>query len=127
MKKETEEWLKFADENLKSAEILLENGLYNPSLQNAQQAIEKYLKSIMIEIEIGSFKTHSIREIVNKIYETNISIDISDDDIDLIDSIYLPTKYPLVSVLPEFVPDYQISKYCLDMAVKVKDAVKKKL
>ena len=39
MKKDTEYWVQYADENLKSAEILMESGLFNPSLQNAQQAV----------------------------------------------------------------------------------------
>jgi len=34
MKDETKQWLKFADENLQSSQILLESYLYNPSLQN---------------------------------------------------------------------------------------------
>lgn len=41
MKKDTELWLQYAEENLKSAGVLLESALYNPSLQNAQQAVEK--------------------------------------------------------------------------------------
>lgn len=49
MKKDTESWLRYADENLKSAEILMGSGLFNPSLQNAQQAVEKYLKAVLIE------------------------------------------------------------------------------
>ncbi|MCU0610441.1 MAG: HEPN domain-containing protein [Candidatus Eisenbacteria bacterium] len=28
-------WLSYATENLRSAEVLLESGLYNPSLRNA--------------------------------------------------------------------------------------------
>ena len=49
MKDETKLWLKYANENFKSSKILLESFLFNPSLQNSQQAIEKYLKSYMIE------------------------------------------------------------------------------
>ena len=40
-----EEWLRFAEENL-VALMCLEDGLYNPSIQNAQQVIEKALKGI---------------------------------------------------------------------------------
>ena len=43
MKKETKRWLEYANENLQSAEILLDSHLYNPTLQNIQQTIEKYL------------------------------------------------------------------------------------
>ena len=43
MKDETKQWLNYANENLESSKILLENFLFNPSLQNAQQSIEKNL------------------------------------------------------------------------------------
>lgn len=49
MRKDTETWLNYAVENIRSAEILLDNALFNPSLQNAQQAIEKLLKAVLIE------------------------------------------------------------------------------
>lgn len=50
MKNETKEWISYADENYHSAEILLEGKLFNPCLQNVQQAVEKYLKSLFFEI-----------------------------------------------------------------------------
>jgi predicted RNA-binding protein Jag len=34
MKKETEAWVGYAGENLKSAEVLLQNSLFNSYLQN---------------------------------------------------------------------------------------------
>jgi HEPN domain-containing protein len=39
MKKDTELWLEYAEENLKSSEVLLNCSLFNPCLQNAQQAV----------------------------------------------------------------------------------------
>ena len=45
MKDETNQWLKYANENLESSIILCESFLYNPSLQNSQQSIEKYIKA----------------------------------------------------------------------------------
>ena len=49
MKDETQLWLNYAEENLQSAKVLLESRLYNPSLQNSQQTVEKFLKAIFIE------------------------------------------------------------------------------
>ncbi len=49
MNGETQLWSRYAEENLRSAEILLESGLFNPCLQNAQQAVEKFLKALLIE------------------------------------------------------------------------------
>ncbi|OQY60375.1 MAG: hypothetical protein B6245_01660 [Desulfobacteraceae bacterium 4572_88] len=63
MKDETQIWLKYSDENIQSASILLENNLFNPCLQNIQQAVEKSLKAVIIELSLEFRRTHSIREL----------------------------------------------------------------
>ena len=120
MKKDTELWLTYAEENLKSSELLLHSSLFNPCLQNSQQAIEKFLKALLIEFAISLFKTHSIRELVGKLADIGVGISISEDDIDLLDSIYLPSKYPLSSVLPHYMPDEDICRNCLKIAHQVR-------
>jgi hypothetical protein len=40
-----------------------------------------------------------------------------------LDSIYLPSKYPLGSVLPDFEPDEQTCKRCIAIADRVKESV----
>jgi HEPN domain-containing protein len=123
MRKDTEMWLKYADENLQSTKVLLDSELYNPCLQNAQQAVEKYLKALLIEKAAGLLKTHSIRELSVLLEGHSVTLTISDDEIDLLDSIYLPTKYPAFSVLPYFMPDHAICKQCLDIAKRVSEHV----
>lgn len=123
MKKEAELWVKYADENFRSAIVLLNSHLYNPSLQNAQQAIEKNLKALMIQNGLKFQKTHSISAITAYLKEHGIPINISDDDIDLIDSIYLSSKYPLGSVLPDFDPDEKICKICINIAKNIQSDI----
>jgi len=48
MKDETLIWLSYADENLDVAGLALEHGHLNACLQNAQQAVEKYLKAVIV-------------------------------------------------------------------------------
>lgn len=43
MSDEARTWLRYAEENRRSARLLLDHGLLNPGLQNAQQAVEKSL------------------------------------------------------------------------------------
>jgi HEPN domain-containing protein len=108
MQDETKLWLNYAEENLEAAKVLLESELYNPCLQNIQQAIEKVLKSVFIEKLIPFKKTHNIMELKKILSNNNISIKLSEDECDFLDSIYLPTKYPLGSALPFFNPDLDI-------------------
>jgi len=123
MKRETEQWLKYADENLQSAKVLMDSGLFNPCLQNIQQAIEKYLKAVLTERDLGLIKTHSIRTLINILTENGISLSSTDDEIDLIDSIYLPSKYPAFSVLPDFVPDLKTCMDCFGTLERLKEEV----
>jgi len=123
MKKDTEVWLRYAEENISSAKVLLESELYNPSLQNAQQGVEKFMKAVLIEKSAGLTRTHSIRELANRLEECAVKHGLSDDDIDLLDSIYLPSKYPVMSVLPYFMPDRQVCLQCIQIVEAVRDSV----
>ena len=127
MKDETKQWLKYADENLQSSKILLESHLYNPSLQNAQQSIEKNIKAYFIEKGLKLQKTHNISSLNEILIQNNIFLSITDDEIDLIDTIYLSSKYPFGSVLPDFEPDKDICLQCIDIAFRVQEDIRKYL
>jgi HEPN domain-containing protein len=45
MSAEGRRWLAYAQENRRAAIVCLESSLFNPCLQNAQQAVEKALKA----------------------------------------------------------------------------------
>jgi len=123
MKDETSKWLEYAGENLQSAYVLLNSGLFNPCLQNAQQAVEKMLKAVLVEFSIKFKKTHSINELVTMLAKNGLDVNLSEEESELLDSIYLPSKYPLTSVLPDFEPDEQICKRCVAIAGRVKESV----
>jgi HEPN domain-containing protein len=125
MKDETKKWLDYAEENLRSAKILLESDIYNPTLQNAQQAVEKILKALCIEFSLKFRKTHSINELVVLLTTKKLEVGLAPDERDLLDSIYLPSKYPLTSVLPDFEPDAKICKKCITIAENLRQTADK--
>lgn len=127
MKSEAKIWLDFADENLKSAKVLLENSLFNASLQNAQQCVEKAIKALLIEKQIIIKRTHDIFELNLLVTKSNMIIDISEEECDILNSIYLPSKYPLGSALPYFSPDQKICNEILEIAERVYFDVASKL
>ncbi len=89
MKDETKQWLNYADENLQSSLILLESLLFNPVLQNAQQSIEKYIKAYIVENDLKLQKTHNILTLNETLKQNDVFLNITEDEIDLIDTIYL--------------------------------------
>jgi len=127
LKEDTKQWIKYAEENLEAAKILLESNLYNPALHNIQQSVEKSLKSLFIEYNIKLNKTHNISELKNILSDKKIYIELGDDECDFLDSIYLPTKYPVGSVLPDFYPDSEITRNCLTIAQQVFEEISDRL
>ena len=127
MKGETSKWLRYAEENLHSARLLLENRLLNPCLQNAQQAVEKLLKALLVENTIPLKRTHSINELAGILAARGIAIGLTEDECDLLDSIYIPSRYPLGSALPDFDPDEAICRQCLRIAERVSELVQQHL
>ena len=125
MKEDTKLWLKYSEENLEAAKILLNSQLYNPALYNIQQSVEKSLKSLLIEFAVGLKKTHNICELKNLLENMNIQVELNNDECELMDSIYLPSKYPVGSALPDFHPDKEITEKCLTIALKVFEETKK--
>jgi len=123
MKGETRNWLEYAQENLKSAILLLDGDLFNPCLHNSQQAVEKMLKALFVESSLKFKKTHSINELAIALGENGLAVDLAEDECDLLDSIYLPSKYPLGSVLPDFEPDRKMCEDCIAIAQRVRESV----
>ncbi|MDO9549058.1 MAG: HEPN domain-containing protein [Candidatus Marinimicrobia bacterium] len=123
MKDETKTWLDYSKENLESSKIFIKRKLYNPCLQNIQQSVEKALKAIFIERTIKLKKTHSITELRNILKENKINIDLDEDDCDFLDSIYLPSKYPVINVLPFYEPDDEICQKGIKIAESVLNSV----
>ena len=127
MKGETSSWIFYADENLAVARLSLTNGYLNACLQNVQQAVEKLLKAVVVERGLPFKKTHSITEIEADLSQAGIAIGITGEECALLDAIYLPSKYPLASVLPDAPPTGDICQQCLEIADRVAAAVRGEL
>lgn len=116
-------WVVYADENLAIAQMALDGGYYNACLQNAQQAVEKYLKAMLLMRKHSFQKTHSIGTLNNQLVELGIPLMLTEEDCILLDSIYMPSKYPFGSALPDFNPDSDICMQCLSMVNAVRKGV----
>lgn len=116
-------WFAYADENLAVARLALNGGYYNACLQNVQQAVEKYLKTALLARKAAFQKTHSIEALNRQLYNERVETELSEEECELLDTIYVPSKYPLGSVLPDFDPDEEIGMRCIEIAERVRKAV----
>jgi len=116
--------MSYADENLEMCELALEHGHLNACLQNAQQAAEKYLKAVIVERGLKLRRTHSIRELVGILADQEIAMDISQEEMDLLDAIYMPSKYPDYSALPDAGADEGMCREASGIARKVRQDIR---
>ena len=119
MSDESRIWLEYAQENQQVALLAYEAGIFNAALQNIQQTVEKALKAVRLSRGLELKRTHSIGELRNDLKQIGLEMGLEDEECELLDSIYLPSKYPLGSDLPDYTPDQPTTKKCLDIAGKV--------
>jgi len=108
-------WLHDARENVQVAELTLRANLFNPCLQNCQQAVEKALKAARVHCGLPLKRIHGIRELNRDLLTRGIDLHLADEDCGLLDSIYVASKYPADSVLPDSPPDAAIAGKCVEM------------
>lgn len=119
------EWLQFAYRNLITAKHLFEvNHFTDIIVVDAQQAIEKTLKSLIAYENRKITKTHNLDELASLIMD---KILFGDDEIKLLEKItdyYREDRYPNPNYT---LPSHEETKEILDFAQKLFDDVCKKL
>jgi len=129
MKNSTNGWVFFAENDMKMAESAInEPRLTGQVIFHSQQAIEKYIKSYLVENNVGFPKVHDLPklyELVKRVKDFNI------DEIMLeqISNIYSATRYPSnIGLLPDGqTPSLEKSKKIYDFAKNVENIFKKEL
>ncbi|MBM4128543.1 MAG: HEPN domain-containing protein [Nitrospira sp.] len=116
MRKEAEEWVKIAIEDLQSAEYLLEKSLFRMVCYHAQQAVEKVFKALLIEHGIDFPRTHNILDLLNAVKRLGYTIRLTTEDAIFLNSIYR-ARYPSdLGLLPSGRPTEEDARKALNMA-----------
>ena len=79
----------------------------------------KALKAILIARAIPLRRTHSIQDLANLLATNGLPSGVTAEECNLLDAIYLPSKYPLGSALPDFDPDEEVCRQCVQIAERV--------
>ena len=122
MKKQVEDWIMLADNDLYAAEILLKDDqpLTNIVSFHCQQTIEKYLKAFLIENDIPLIKTHDLIKLNDMVKEVK-DLSIDEDKLDGINEVYTSSRYPCeLGLLPDGMPSYKQAQEFVEYAKEVK-------
>lgn len=108
MKNITSEWLKSAESDLLViAKIIEDENLTHMSAFHAQQVVEKSFKAIIEEFSLGTFKSHSLENLYEKV-KHKIPQDFKTDLFILLDQLYIDARYPgEMGLLPDGKPSLE--------------------
>jgi HEPN domain-containing protein len=125
MKAVTSEWLSRAADDLKAAEVLTaQPDLTNVVAFHAQQAVEKALKAVVEEQELGRMKTHSLTRLYEMVEPFFPEI-VDWDMLDRLEAVYVEARYPGdLGLLPYGKPDRDEAVAFYEFAARVVGAIR---
>lgn len=118
-----QQWFKQAREELRMAEYLLEGNYFTGACYHGQQSVEKSIKGDLLSKGWELEKIHRIKRLVVIAREYDIPVEISEDDIIFLDSIYRG-RYPAEEGL---LPLREPTKEDAEGAVKLAKGIYEKL
>lgn len=124
-----EKWLKFAEDDLLSAEVLLREGIFNMACFHCQQAVEKSLKAFLRRHTSKIPYIHILEELCERCVKIDPGFSNFMDDCIALDIFYQPTRYPEAPAgsLSEGLPDQSQAEEALQKAKTVFEFVQKQL
>lgn len=120
-------WLQFAEEDLFSAKVLLEEKIYNQVCFHSQQAAEKILKAFLKSQGVAPPKIHSLLELLEICKGKNNEFGALQKGCAYLSRFYVSARYPdaLPGSLPEGLPNLEEAENSLDFARGIIDFTKK--
>ena len=102
-------WLQYASDDLKSAKVLLAEGVYNIACFHAQQTVEKLFKAFIAACDQPIPRTHNLIRL-NKICEDlcGDKLEFDNEKLIFLNDVYIDSRYPAdFGVLPSGQPGEQ--------------------
>jgi HEPN domain-containing protein len=115
------QWLDKAERDFDAAEHLLAQGARFREIVafHCQQAVEKYLKALLVRRQVDFPKTHDIKKLLGWVATTDPQLAESLLDADVLTPFGVEVRYP--SDAPELVPGDETEAF--EIARRVKDSV----
>jgi len=127
MNEAVERWLTFARQDLRMAELALEEGIYNQVCFHSQQCVEKAIKGWLEQQGQAPPRTHRMADLL-ALLPPELLNDLS-GTLGLLDRFYIPTRYPdaLPGTLPDGLPGVHDAREALDMAQQTLERIRRAL
>ncbi|GFP29683.1 HEPN domain-containing protein [Candidatus Hakubella thermalkaliphila] len=127
MKRRVSQWLEFADEDYRMAQLAMKEKIYNQVCFHSQQCVEKSLKAL-IEARQKVPKIHKLGDVLELCLRLGYMLEQYQNDIEFIDKFYTSTRYPfIVGMLPGGLTIEQDAEKALQIADTISNLVKKQL
>lgn len=127
MKPETGEWIKIVEEEVTSANLLFERGLYRMVCLHSQQAVEKIVKALLTEWGIEFKKTHNIVDLLALLRTRGLTLNLSHEEAGFLTAVYR-SRYPTeAGLLPHGEPTEDDASQALALAQRVVEEGKRML
>jgi HEPN domain-containing protein len=116
MREESEQWLFFARQDLRVAELTLDEGIYNQTCFHSHQCVEKTLKAALYNNGMLPPRTHTITDLI-RLLPDELRSKMS-SSLAQLDDFYIPTRYPDAAPgsLAEGLPGYPEANEALTQA-----------
>jgi HEPN domain-containing protein len=105
-----QKWATFAEEDFRLVEFLWNEStqFYGAICFHAQQFVEKIFKGVLEGAGAIPPRTHDINALAKRLAALNILVPLTEDEILLLSSVYIDTRYPPdVGLLPDGGPTQQ--------------------
>lgn len=122
-------WLFFAEQDLKVAQISFKESLFTNVCFHSQQAVEKSLKALLLNKKRNLPKTHDLMFLFEKIITFEPQLSSFKRHCEFLNQFYLPTRYPdtLPGSLPQGLPNQEDSQEALKFAQEIFEFTQEKL
>jgi len=128
MKKTSEQWLNAAEDDLRVvARISSDEYLTHMVAFHSQQCIEKSLKAIIEEYELGHIRVHNLGRLF-EIVRTKVMLDTDVVLIEKLDKLYIDARYPgELGLLPNGKPTHEDAQRFYHFAQSLYEQIKRLL
>lgn len=123
------DWLAFAESNIRSAKLLFSESIYNEACFHAQQTAEKCLKAVLAKSGERIPKIHSLVTLHERTTSLVAGLSTLKGAFEFLEPFYMTTRYPDASpgTYAEKVPSVEEATQALEYATKIFDFVSSKI